>query len=114
MARAHTPRRTQGLNTPLRSSGGSSLFGWCAAKPRLALLREGAVGLPVVGVLHADGLRLRLEFERRVEGDVQLAVEHLLRHRERERGAARESLGQLSCLGLELCGLDHTVVEAAG
>src|SRR5436189_6232713 len=56
----------------------------------LPLLDEGAVALAELGRFHADRLRLRLRLEGGLEGHGRLALEHPLRHRERERRSVRE------------------------
>ena len=69
--------------------------------------------LAIVAVVHADRLRLRLRFERLLEGHARLRLEHLLGHPGGELRPVPEPLGERAGLLGELRLLDHAVVEAA-
>ena len=61
---------------------------------------------------HADRLRLRLGFDRGGERHRVLALEHLLRHAVRERGAVGEPLRELTCSLHALFGSDDAELKA--
>src|SRR4030095_12460596 len=65
---------------PCRSVPILSRAGPTSAEPRRPTRDEGLIGLLVVGVLHADRLRLRFERQRALDVHGELPVDQRLRH----------------------------------
>jgi hypothetical protein len=80
------------------------------AKLRLPLGREGLVGAAEVGGLHAPGLRLRLQVDRLVDGDVPFGVELALGDRVGGGRTTGQAAGELGGGGQRIGG--ETVPEA--
>src|SRR5688572_32704886 len=77
-----------------------------------AFCDKSLIGFAVIGMLHANRLRLSFTLERRVEIHVELAIQHLFRFRQGECRTACESLRKLTRHFHELRRCDDTIIRS--